>query len=228
MRHRRALRVFLFVVCLVAGLTVSASGLRGLPSGYVVENDRGSATVLFETDAFRQTLTARIQRDGQPDHVFVQYLAELRLDVTVGDELVLTVQGHTAAAGGFVAAGASYIDESTAPQEMWRTAAAEDVRGALAADIAVLRSLPNRDVMNLFVGPYVLATGDIRSVLDEPKSTVRPIATPRGNDEGRFKVEPNLPSLWSCAEYSACYYGCVAGSGEWIGCGGYCHGIYGC
>lgn len=27
--------------------------------------------------------------------------------------------------------------------------------------------------------------------------------------------------------YASCYWGCVAGSGEWLGCGDYCHDIYG-
>ena len=48
---------------------------------------------------------------------------------------------------------------------------------------------------------------------------------------GRFRASSDRADSYGlpdCAAYGACYWGCVAGGGGWIDCGGYCHGEYGC
>jgi hypothetical protein len=214
----------------IAVLSFAATAAPALAPAYTVETDATKAVVRFSYDSAERVLTARIERNGQPDHVYAQSLAQLKLDVSIGADHVLTVQGHTPTASGYIASADLNIGEETMPSQMWHTAASRQLRTTLGADIDVLRALPNREIMNLFIGPYIMATGDIGRVLAGPRvdDRVTPLVTERGE---RFKASAevyNRDIITECTYYAACYWGCVAGGGGWIDCGPYCHYQQGC
>lgn len=217
-------------VLTVAVLSFAATAAPALAPAYTVETEAMTAVVRLSYDSGERVFTARIERDGQPDHVYAQSLALLKLDVSIGAEHVLTVQGHTLTSSGYIESAELNVGEETTPSQIWHTTAARQLRTTLGADIDVLRALPNREVMNLFIGPYILATGDIGRVLEGPRAgeRVKPLVTERG---GRFRASADVDDqdiITECTYYAACYWGCVAGGGGWIDCGPYCHYQQGC
>ena len=218
-----------WVLVAIAALSLSA---LATPS-YTVERNGAKAVVQLSYDATERVLTARIQRDGQPDHVYAHSLAQLKLEVSIGTERIITVQGHTPTMAGSIETADLSVGEETTPSQIWHLAAARRLRTTLGADIDILRALPNRELMNVFIGPYVLATGDIERVLTAPSQPYQ-VTTP-ATGGGRFRAQSNsgtyedlMEMPFECAAYAACYWGCVAGGGGWIDCGPYCHNQQGC
>lgn len=223
----RYIRTSLFAALALMSFSAFAQSLA--PS-YHVERNGAQAAVQFSYDAAEHVLTARIQRDGQTDHVYTHSLSQMKLDVAIGDRHVMTVQGHTPTMAGYIDSDDLSVGEETTPSQIWQFAGARQLRVKLGDDIDIFRALPNRELMNIFIGPYVLATGDIGRVLGAAHSDFH-VVTPPSLGPGRFRASTDMAMYLDpveCAAYAACYWGCVAGGGGWIDCGPYCHNQQGC